>query len=674
MPLALCADPASKLRDLPAAEPAMRERAHRRSTHASWHRAAVLCLALAATPAAAEETDPLADEVARMGRIGGAFGATFSNDGTRIAFLTNLSGVPQAWVMPAEGGYPRQVTAFEDPVGNVAWSRDDARLAFDLSPGGGLNTQVYLVRPDGGGLERITAGGQSNNFFGRFEADGRLSYSSNVRDPAASDAYLHDLASGTSRRVATIDGRGSIVDVTRDGRFALIVRTPHRGRNVLSLVDTRDGSERPLSTFEGPGSESARFAVDGRAIYVVSNDGRDRIALAKRSFDAGEVGAPTWIATRDDAELQGLDLDRQGQRAVLLWNVAGRSEIELLDLATRRRTAVAGQPHEIVNNLEFSPDGTRLLVVLVGTRAPSDVWLHDIAGRSWRQLTFSPHPGVDLDALVRPELRTYKAHDGLELSGWLYLPPDFKAPGPVVLSFHGGPEGQERPVFRADYQALLARGIAVFGPNIRGSSGFGKRFVNLDNGPLRADANRDIKASADFLVESGIGNAKRLGIMGGSYGGYVVMVGLTAYPDTFAAGANLYGVVNFETFFAHTQPWMAAVSKVEYGDPVTQREMLRELSPIHRIDRIVAPTLVLHGANDTNVPVIEAEQVVKELERRKVPVQYVLFPDEGHGWRKTPNRIRATVEIVRFFERRLLGDRPVGDQGSGSAAKGARTP
>jgi dipeptidyl aminopeptidase/acylaminoacyl peptidase len=263
---------------------------------------------------------------------------------------------------------------------------------------------------------------------------------------------------------------------------------------------------------------------------------------------------------------------------------------------------------------------------------------------------------LGLSAASSPTMRnrlTYKAHDGLQLSGWLYLPPGFKAPGPVVLSFHGGPEGQERPAFRPDYQALLARGIAVFGPNIRGSSGFGKRFVNLDNGALRVDANKDIKASADFLIKAGIGDAKRLGIMGGSYGGYAVMVALTDYPDTFAAGANLFGIVNFQTFFAHTQPWMAAVSKIEYGDPVRERDMLRKLSPIHRIERIVAPTLVLHGANDTNVPVVEAEQVVEELKRREVPVQYVLFPDEGHGWRKTPNRIRSTVEIVRFFEQYL---------------------
>ena len=154
---------------------------------------------------------------------------------------------------------------------------------------------------------------------------------------------------------------------------------------------------------------------------------------------------------------------------------------------------------------------------------------------------------------------------------------------------------------------------------------------------------------------AGVADPKRIGIVGGSYGGYMVMAGLTEYPDMFAAGANLFGVVNFETFFKNTQPWMAAISKIEYGDPDKEAEMLRRLSPLTRIDRVKSPTIVLHGANDTNVPVIEAEQVVENLKKRNVPVEYVLFPDEGHGWRKTPNRIRSTVSIVRFFEKHLKG-------------------
>jgi dipeptidyl aminopeptidase/acylaminoacyl peptidase len=268
-------------------------------------------------------------------------------------------------------------------------------------------------------------------------------------------------------------------------------------------------------------------------------------------------------------------------------------------------------------------------------------------------LTHSPHAGIDLRTLVKPELVRFPAHDGLELSGWLYRPQNAASAGPLVLSFHGGPEGQERPFFNPTYQALLTQGISVLAPNVRGSSGFGKTFVNLDNGILRHDAVRDIKACIDYVVGAGIAEPKRIGIMGGSYGGYMTMAGLAEYPDLLAAGANLFGVVNFETFFQQTEPWMAAISKVEYGDPQTEADMLRELSPIHKIDRVIAPTIVLHGANDTNVPVIEAEQVVESLRQRNVPVEYVLFPDEGHGFSKTPNRIRSQTAIVQWFVRHL---------------------
>src|SRR5262249_32009300 len=288
-----------------------------------------------------------------------------------------------------------------------------------------------------------------------------------------------------------------------------------------------------------------------------------------------------------------------------------------------------------------------------GAAAPSDIWVLDRTTGHLSQVTHSPHPGVNLAALTRPELVTFPAHDGLALSGWLYRPPAAAPPGAVVLSFHGGPEGQERPHLDSTYQALVAQGIAVFAPNVRGSSGFGKTFVNLDNGPLRFDAVRDIKSCVEFLIQTGVAAPGKVGIMGGSYGGYMNMAGLTAEPWLFAAGHNLVGILNFDTIFAHTRPSMDSRVRLEYGDPETQADLLRRLAPIHKIDRVTAPTIVLHGANDTNVPVIEAEQVVENLKKRSVPVEYVLFPDEGHGFRKTTNRIRATVAIVAWFTKYL---------------------
>jgi hypothetical protein len=260
-----------------------------------------------------------------------------------------------------------------------------------------------------------------------------------------------------------------------------------------------------------------------------------------------------------------------GSVGALVWNVAGRSALELFDPASGRRTPVANVPTELVGGVTFSRDGRRLAWSGTGAAATPDVYVLDRASGAITRVTYSPTPGVDLGAAVRPELVRFRAHDGVALTGWLYRPRGAGgAPAAYVVDFHGGPEGQARPALNATYQALLARGIGVFAPNVRGSSGFGKRFVNLDNGAMRENAVRDIRACAEYLTANRIADPRRVGIMGGSYGGYMVMAGLADYPDRFAAGVNLFGVVNFATFFKNTEPWMAAISTVEYGNPATE--------------------------------------------------------------------------------------------------------
>jgi dipeptidyl aminopeptidase/acylaminoacyl peptidase len=614
---------------------------------------ASISLVLATSSGAADAE--LAEMVARLARVGSAFSPSFSADGRTVAFVTDLSGSPQVWTVAAGGGWPMQVTAFDDPVGQVSWSPAGDLLAVSVAPGGGMNQQVYLVSPDGVASRRITGGGKENNWLGPWSPDGKLlAFSSNQRSPAAMDCYLHDVAGGSSRLAAENQGTGRISDISRDGAWILLDRVAGRGSNNLYLVEVASGAETLLTPHEGPGSFAGELAADGSAVYLASNAGRDLRVFARQPLAAWRpAGGLEVLAERADAELDGFALSPRDDQAVLVWNVAGRSQVEMLDLSSGTRRPVELSV-DLVGAVEFAKNGRALALVGMGAAAPSDVYLLDFSSGRGRQLTRSAHPGVDLAALVRPELLRYPAHDGVELSGWLYRPPGASGPAPYVLSFHGGPEGQERPSLRPVYQALLQAGIGVFAPNIRGSSGFGKRFVNLDNRELRVDANRDIASSAEHLVREGIATPGRLGITGGSYGGYAVMVGVTEYPDLFAAGVNLFGIVNFETFFAHTEPWMAAISGSEYGDPQTQRDLLRRLSPIHRLDQVRAPLLVLHGANDTNVPVVEAEQVVETLRRRGVEVEYVLFPDEGHGFRKAANRVRSTVATVDWFRRHLL--------------------
>ncbi len=592
------------------------------------------------------------ESIRSMARVSRAWSPSFSPDGQQLAFVSDMSGRPQLWQIDLAGGAPAALSAFDEQVNAVSWSPTGDWLAVEVAPGGGMNAQIELLRPADGERRRLTRGQASNNWLNGWAKDGTtLLFSSNMDEANAMHCYRYRLGSGAIDILARNPGTGLVEDIAADGRQALLKRIVYRGDSNIYLLDLANGAEILLTPHQPPASfANARFSRDGRHVYLISNRDSDmagfyRLALA-------EAGEWQKLQARPDAELVEFAINGGEDLAALVWNRAGRQELELLDLRKNRPLAAIDLPGEIVDSVSFSADGAWLALCLTGSRRPQDIWLLDTSSYALRQLTHSPHAGVDLEALVAPTLLRYAAHDGLPLSGWLYLPKVGAAPYPLVLSFHGGPEGQEQPRFRYDYQALLAQGIAVFAPNVRGSGGFGKRFVNLDNGALRVNAIQDIASTARCLLERGL--AGPLGIMGGSYGGYMTMAGLTEFPELFAAGVNLYGLVNFKTFFAHTEPWMASISKIEYGDPETEGPMLDALSPIHKLEAVRAPTLVLHGANDTNVPVYEAEQVVEKLRARGVPVEYILFPDEGHGFREEKNRIHAASAIVNWFSKYLL--------------------
>jgi dipeptidyl aminopeptidase/acylaminoacyl peptidase len=607
-------------------------------------------------PASEAEVDDLETSVARMGAIGYSYGASFSPDGKQILFITSGSGVPQVWKVAVDGADLEQVTKFEDPVGDVLWSPVSELLAVTVAPGGGMNSQIYLLSSEDGEPKQITEGGQVNNWLTEWSRDGRyVSYSSNAAGNGGMDCWLYDTDNGEARLIANNDGIGAC-QLSPNVQRSVIWRMQSRGNTNMYLLDLATKSEQLLTPHVGAAMTNQAEFLDNETLLLTSNIDREFLALARVDISAdGTPGPVKYIAGRDDADLASFEVLANGKIA-LMWNAAGRSELEYLDLASGEVIAGPNLPAEIAGGMVASQDGISLALTSSGSALPTNVWQLDTVRGVFTQVSNSAHIGVDLDTLVRPELMVYTAHDGLELSGWLYRAKNtgqVEGPTPMVLSFHGGPEGQTRPSFSSINQALVARGISVFAPNVRGSSGFGKTFVNLDNGALRFDGVKDIASTVDFVVDTGLAEAGRIGIMGGSYGGYMVMAGLTEYPDLFSAGANLFGVVNFETFFANTEPWMAAISTVEYGDPVKDKELLEQLSPIHKVDRVIAPAIVLHGANDTNVPVVEAEQVVDSLKQRGVPVKYVLFPDEGHGWSKVENRVTSDVEIVRWFETHL---------------------
>lgn len=580
------------------------------------------------TPGLAPPVEPAVDTTAN-------WSPTASPDGVAIAFVSNRSGEPKLWVRHSPDEPATMLGSTVHPVSRVRWSPDGAWLAYAIAPGGAARTEVWVVRPDGSDEHQVGGFRDTSATFGAWTlgATPHLPVAESSGAWSRGRAFLLAPDTGRALHLAT-GGLLHALDATADLRLALIRRGPRSARWVEFVdVTTGDASTRVPRDPEGS-TDLAHFALDDSTVLLRTNVGRDLAALLAVPVAGGPARV---VAEREDAELEDVCVSGDGAIAVLLWNVdGGRSELSVLDVASGTHRPLASPPGDVLSWCELAVDGTRLLVTAQAPSRPRNIWAVELATGEAVPVTYGP-PQVVPAVPLTPELVRFEAEDGLGLSGWLYRATTDR-PGPVVLSFHGGPEAQDRPVFNPLYRELVTRGLTVFAPNVRGSSGFGRRFVNADNLDGRFAAITDVRAAATHMVDAGIADPDRMGCIGRSYGGYLTLVALTWYPELFAVGVDVCGMVDLETFYANTEPWIAEAAYSKYGHPERDRDLLRALSPIHRIDDLRAPLLVVHGAHDTNVPVHEAEQVVAALDARRVPSEFLLFRDEGHTIRKTANR------------------------------------
>jgi dipeptidyl aminopeptidase/acylaminoacyl peptidase len=338
---------------------------------------------------------------------------------------------------------------------------------------------------------------------------------------------------------------------------------------------------------------------------------------------------------------------------VCVWNVDGSTEVEVRDLGDGALLRTVPLPQPVMPGWSLSADGSALLAELSGPRAPRSLWLVPLDGGGEPVALPSTPRRPDAHLLVEPERRRYRAHDGTELDGWLYTPPGVHGPNRTVVSFHGGPEGQERPDFHPVAQSLVAAGLTVFAPNVRGSGGHGAAFMAADDLADREASFDDVPATVEHLVDTGTALPGQIGAHGWSYGGYLTLVALTRWPELFAAGATLAGMSDLRTFFAGTEPWMAAASVTEYGDPVTDRDMLAAISPMTALDRLTAPVLLCHGDRDTNVPVLESIQAHQELTAHGAPAELLLLTGEGHTIVGRDNLLHLSERVAEWFDRWL---------------------
>jgi len=355
--------------------------------------------------------------------------------------------------------------------------------------------------------------------------------------------------------------------------------------------------------------------------------------------------------TADDWDVESVELSRDGRYLISSRNVDGYSDLLLFN---GRGMRIPGPelPRGLYGGFEFSPDGRRLAFTFAGPDRNSDIWTLDLPDGEPRRLTRSSTAGIPPRTFRRPSLLRYPTFDGREVPALFYEPEGGGGPGdvPVVVNVHGGPESQSRPLFAPVTQYLLSRGYGVFFPNVRGSTGYGKTYTHLDDVRLRMDSVADLAYAAHWLRDRG---HERVAVMGGSYGGFMVLAAMTEYPELWSAGVDIVGIANMVTFLENTGSYRRALREPEYGSLERDREFLESISPIHKAERISAPLMVIHGKNDPRVPVGEAEQIVERVGANGGSVEYLLYEDEGHGLAKLKNRLDAYPKIVDFLGRHL---------------------
>ena len=578
-------------------------------------------------------------------------GGDISPAGDKVLFTSNMPGVHQLYVMPSKGGWPNQTTFYEDRVAFGSWSPDGQWILFGKDIGGSERTQLFLTSPSGEKVIPLTDNNKVIHSFGDWSPGGKkIAFASNERNEAYFDIYVMDLATKEKKMIYQKDGNFSVAAWSPDGKTLIIEETVTNTNANLYAFDIATGQAALLTPHEGDALYSnVRFAPGSKTIYLSSDQDRDFENLATLELSAGKL---TYLEN-EKREISGMILSDNGRYMAYTANLDGYGILFVTDMQARKMVNLPKMPKGIVGGLSFTKAGDKLAFSFSSAGRTNDVWIYDQTAKTVGPLTFAPMGGIDASTMVEPTLIKYKSHDGLEIPAFFYLPPGSKKDGslPVILSVHGGPESQERPWFAKLYQYYLSRGYAILAPNVRGSSGYGKAYMAMDNIKKRPEALKDLVWAVEYLKSSGYVDPKKIAVMGASYGGYSTLAMLTMYPDLWAAGVDIVGIANFETFLKNTGAWRRKLRESEYGYLDKDLDFMKSISPFYMADKITAPLMVIQGANDPRVPQIEADQIAEKVKARGGVVEYLLFPDEGHGLAKIPNQIKAFTAAADFLDK-----------------------
>ena len=580
-----------------------------------------------------------------------AFPRDFSDDGRSLLVLSNAPGTLQLHRVPVTGGAAEQLTSFAEPVSGV-FVPGTGRILLSIDEGGNERHQLHLLDavPDAV-PEPFAVDPAFMHIEPQVSRDGRLvAYGCNSRNGVDFDVFVQPVG-GDARVVAQIGGYCEPLGFSPDARTLAFTRlTDRSGDNDLYLVDVENGEIEHVS----PHDDEAFFGdpvwrPDSRSFLLATSTGRDTTAIARY-----DLVSRTFELVHEDA----LDLrctgDAAGRHLLVEVNEDGYSRLELRDPDTLVLRTVVPLPGRGVADRDcmvFSRDGRYLAYQFTSAREPGDVFVYDTETAETTRVTRSADAAV-LDDLPEPQLHRFTSFDGESIPVFLFRP-ERDDPAPVVVNIHGGPEAQARPGWGAVNTYYVSRGLAVAVPNVRGSTGYGKRYEHLDDREKRLDSVRDLAALHDWLATVDGVDAARVALTGGSYGGYMTLAGLAFHPDLFAAGVDVVGMSSLVTFLENTSIWRRAFREREYGSLEHDRELLESVSPISRIAEIRVPLLIIHGANDPRVPLSEAEQLHRALAERGIETELIVYEDEGHGLQKLQNKLDAYPRVAEFLERVL---------------------
>jgi dipeptidyl aminopeptidase/acylaminoacyl peptidase len=579
-----------------------------------------------------------------------------ADDGRGVLVTTRFGDSAQLHAVAMPGGARRQLTFGREPVlaGRFVPGAGARSMVYVSDVGGDEQYQIFRLDLEGWRTTRLTDG-KSRNVSPVWSEDGkRLAWASTARNGRDFDIWMSDGTAAESAALA-VEGKGQWQPLafSRDGDALLIQEEISITQSRLHLADLAKKTVVDLTPGDNPPAyRDGVLSADGRRAYVTSDRGGEFVSLYEL-----DIAKNDWrpLTSQIPWNVENIELSGDGRTLAFVTNEGGLGRLYLLDTRTRRARPVAGVPQGVPMNLAFARKAPVLAFSLLGATRTGDAYTYDLRKGKLTRWTESEMGGLDPSRFVEPSLVDFKSFDGAKIPAFYYRPAG-PGPFPVMVAIHGGPEAQARPRFSPIIQYMVSEaGVAVLEPNVRGSDGYGKTYLALDNGARREDSVKDIGALLDWIAQQKELDAKRVAVVGGSYGGYMVLASLVHHADRLVAGIDIVGISSFVTFLEHTAEYRRDLRRVEYGDErdPAMRKLLEEISPLSHVDRIKSALFIAAGANDPRVPVGEGEQIAKAVRQAGRDVWYMMAPDEGHGFKKKVNTDTLTLLEILFLEKQL---------------------